>query len=137
MEHIKYIPAWNGNREKKDPIVVEIHPLTRREVMSYAKMIKRKLRKGFRDDFEDNAAEIQEKQFMDNIGKVTNLKNIITGKSVTNAEELYDAPGCSDLFSEIVNAMEDASSLMEGEEKNFAPPSAGQSKGNGGTVKVV
>ena len=138
MDYVKFVPAWDDNREKEDPVVVEVHPLTRREVMSYAKLIKKKLRKGFRNEFEDNAADIQERQFLDNVGKITNLKNIMTGEPVANALDLYDAPGLNDLFAEVITAMEDASVLMEGEEKNFAPPSAGQStKGNGGTAKAV
>lgn len=138
MEYLKFIPAWNGNRENEKPITIEIHPLTRREVMVYVKLVKQKHKKGFRqtsDNFEDNSAEIQEKQFLDNVGKVENLKNILTGKDVVDAQGLYDAPGCSDLYAEVINAMEDASTLMEGEEKNFEPQSDGRStKVSGETV---
>ncbi len=125
MEYLKYIPAWNGNREKDYPITVEIKPLTRRDIQAYAKQIKRKLRKGFRDDFTDNAAEIQERQFFDNVGKIENLTNFLTHQAITTAEQLYDAPGMTVLITEIIDAMEDASTLGPDEIKNSGPPSAG------------
>jgi len=139
MEFMIYTPAWGGNREKENPFTVEIHLLTRREIQALGKQIKHKRRKGFREEFSDNSAEVQERQFLENVGRIEGFSHPLIKVPVTNAQELYDAPGCTTLVTEIIDTMEDASGLTEDEIKNSAPQSAGVSgqKSSDGTAKAA
>src|SRR5579884_2182073 len=113
-EFIRYIPAWDGNRKKERPIIVEIKPLSMGDIKNYSKQIYTSMAKEAPGQIADNSAEIQEIQFLENVGKVENLVHPITGQPITTAAQLYEAPGLFPLVREIIKAMEDISVLKEG-----------------------
>ncbi|GEM_PF-3343988 len=124
-EFIRYIPAWDGNRKKERPIIVEIKPLSMGDIKNYSKQIYTSMAKEAPGQIADNSAEIQEIQFLENVGKVENLVHPITGQPITTAAQLYEAPGLFPLVREIIKAMEDISVLKEGLKKKSEPPPAG------------
>lgn len=141
MDHYfeEFTPAWNGNRESENPFTVEIKPMSRGDISRYAKMIHSEPVRGYRNRMKDNMQDVQERQFLDNVGAIKGLNHPRTGNKIETAKDLYDAPGMNALVSEIIEAMEDDSSLSEGLIKNSEPLSGGASKSrqSGGTVKAV
>lgn len=123
-EIIRYVPAWNGNRKKKEKrVVVELSRVSYGDSKNYAKEIKRKLTDD--GEVEDNAGEVQEKQFLEHVGKIENLVDLVTEEPITDARALYEAGGYQDLVKELLVATENVSILSEGLAKKFERPSGG------------
>lgn len=129
---ITYIPECNGNREDRDPITVEILPLTVREARNQSRGIAAKRVKG--GGFKTNQAEISERTFLSHVRNIQNLTE--EGKPITTAEELLDTY-CIELTNEIEEAMSDISMLDEGDIKNFKSRSDGFLERIHGTAKTV
>jgi len=113
-----YKPEFDDNRDSENPYTVEITPLSAGDIQGYGDLIEVKPVKGFRNKKESNIGKIQKKQFVDNIGEITGLSDLLTGEKITGAKQLYEAPGMWDLVKELLKAMEDASVLRDGIEKN-------------------
>lgn len=109
-----YIPKWDGNDKEIDPISLEIHPLSHRELSKYVNLS---------DDLKNKSPEmnleISKKIFVDNVRNVKNLK--INDASITDSEPLWDFgisdPSTSLLINEISAAILDLSKLQDHEKK--------------------
>jgi len=115
---VDYIPAWRGNRDEDKPFTVTIIPMSRGDIERYAEAIHSEPVRGFRNRMKNNAGAIQRKQFMDHVEKIDGLVHPRLQSPITTAKDLYDAPGMNNLITEIIEAMEDESTLDEGLEKN-------------------
>ncbi len=124
-EYEEFTPAWNGNRDAENPFTVGIKPMSRGDISRYAKMIHSEPVRGYRNRTKDNMQEVQERQFIECVGEIKGFSHPRTKATITTAKELYNAPGLNSLISEIIEAMEDDSSLCEGMIKNSGPLSGG------------
>lgn len=131
-EWITYIPEWDGNRDTKNPVTVEILPLTVRETKRISKNIEARRVKG--GGFKTNQADISERTFLSHLRNITHLKE--NGKPITNAEELLDSYFI-DLANEIEEAISDISILDEGDIKNFESRSDGFLERKHGTATTA
>lgn len=114
---ISFIPAYSGNREDSNPLVVELHPMSRGEADVYAKKTRYFQRAGNKGEWDSNALTIQKKQFCDNVKSVKNFLDAETGEQIVDIEKFYDeAP--HPLIEEIIEAIVDISSLKDNEVKN-------------------
>ena len=127
---IKYVPECEGNREEKNPITVEILPLTVREARRQSREIVAKRVKG--GGFKTNQGEISERTFLSHVRNITNLSE--EGKPIISAEGILDSY-CIDLVNEIEEAIGDVSILNEGDVKNFELRSDGYLERTHGTAK--
>ena len=117
---ITYVPEFDGNRDDKNPITVDILPLTVGEAQKRSGNVTAKRVKG--GGFQTNSAKINQKTFAAHVGNITNLT--VNGKPVTTGEELFDTM-LHDLVDEINEAMTEMSMLNEGDIKNFELQSDG------------
>ena len=128
-EWITYLPEWDGNRNKKNPVSVEILPLTVRDTKRISKELTAKRVKG--GGFKTNQAEVSERTFLSHVRNIKNLEEY--GRSITTAEELLDTHYI-DISNEIEEAINDISILDEGDIKNFESRSDGYLDRNPGTA---
>ena len=123
-EGVAYVPEYANNRElpEEEQIVVYLKPLTRKATDRYRRMMRVKSEgKRKNAEWKTNEAEIQQKTFIENVLKVTNLQIevVAENKILDNPtpEEVYlhaeDA-----LIVEILNALQDSSVLEEGTKKH-------------------
>jgi hypothetical protein len=113
-EVIEYTPEYMGNRDSDDPCEVGIKFITHGKVQKYSKQIAN-IAKGEMKNFAKASETVQKKQFSENVEWIKNFS--AGGKEVTEAGEFYEvAPNA--LITEILQAMEDASKLSEGQLKN-------------------
>jgi len=117
---ITFVPDFEGNREEKNPVTVEILPLTVRDARRQSRGIVAKRVKG--GGFTTNQAEIGERMFLSHVKNITNLSE--NGKPINTAEKLLDSH-CIELVNEIEEAINDVSILNEGDIKNFKSRSDG------------
>lgn len=118
IDSVVYIPAWRGNRDSDNPFTVSITPLSRGDIERYAEMIHSEPVRGFRNRTKSNSGAIQRRQFLENVVSIDGLVHPRLKSPITTAKDLYDSPGMNNLISEIIEAMEDESTLEEGLEKN-------------------
>ena len=114
---ITFTPAYAGNRDDKNPLVVTIHSMSRGEADIYAKKTRYFQRPGSKGEWDSNSLSIQKKQFCDNVKSVKNFLDADTGEEITDIERFYDeAP--HPLIEEIIEAIVDISTLKDAEIKN-------------------
>jgi len=130
-EWIQYVPELNGNRDMKDPITVEILPMTVRDARRMSRGIVAKRVKG--GGFRTNQAEISEQLFLSHVRNIKNLTDE-KWKAITTADELLDSHFIG-LTDEIEEAINDISILDEGDVKNFKLRSDGYLERIHGTAK--
>ena len=111
---VTYVPDYEGNRNEKDPITVEIKPLTVREAQRRAKNVTARRVKG--GGIQSDTIEINQKTFVSHVRNIQNLS--ANGQPITAAEELLDTP-LNTLVAEIDEAMTELSTLNEGDVKNY------------------
>lgn len=115
---VNYAPAYGGNRESKDPCVVGIRFTPHGKVQEYSRLIAAR-GKGIADGDAERrlevSHEVQRKQFVENIAYVSGF--MVDGREITDAGELYDHAPVA-LVYEILAAMQDSSTLSEGQRKN-------------------
>ncbi len=109
-----YTPQSCGNPNDPNPMTVEIHPLSHGEIMEYTGRITRGLKKGSRNQFEDNSDKVQEKQFCDN---VKNIQHCEDGEDIITDVKVFYHRMPFDIIKEIIGAMEDISVLNDAEKK--------------------
>jgi hypothetical protein len=114
-----YVPEFDDNREDREPITVEIKPMTVREVQRMSGNVRAKPGHG---GVRTNAAEIRQETFLGHVRNVKNLK--VGGKMIETAEDLLGT-GLNALVGEIEDAITNISRLSEGDIKNFGSQSAG------------
>lgn len=117
---ITYVPEFDGNRDDKNPITVDILPLTVGEAQKRSGNVTAKRVKG--GGFQTNSAKINQKTFAAHVDNITNLS--VNGNPVTTGEELLNTL-LHDLVDEINEAMTEMSMLNEGDLKNFVQRSDG------------
>lgn len=118
IESVEYIPAWRGNRDAVEPFTVTILPMSRGDIERYAEAIHSEPVRGFRNRTKNNAGAVQRRQFMEHVEAINGLNHPRLGVPIKTARELYDSPGMNNLITEIIEAMEDESTLDEGLAKN-------------------
>lgn len=114
-----YIPDFvlgnhdNRKMPEESQVQVEIHCLNRGEANKYREMttLKGDQKKGFKS----NAAQVEFKQFIDNVRGIKNVT--IKGKACTSPGQLFKE-GYGKMVDDIIEAIQDMSHLMEGEVKN-------------------
>lgn len=113
---IDYVPAYNGNRDSDIPCVVRMKFIPYSRVQHYSRILAAKT-KGVTDHLKVSEAAqfVQKRQFVENVEGVSGY--CIEGRETTDAEEFYETAD-SDLIIEIIQAMESASRLTEGQRKN-------------------
>lgn len=111
---VTYMPAYGGNRDSDDPMTVEIHPLSFAETAKYTDAVHVKQRA--RGHMETNTSKVTRRQIVENVRNPQNVIGISGNRVETSAQLHDDTP--SDLVKEILNAIEDISTLTEGEVKN-------------------
>lgn len=112
-----FTPAYAGNREDKNPLIVMIHSLTRAEADEYAKKTRYFQRPGSRGEWDSNALSVQKKQFIDNVSEVKGFLDAETNVEIVDISRFYDeAP--HPLIEEIIEAILDVSRLKDNEVKN-------------------
>lgn len=114
---VTFIPAYAGNREDSNPLIVIIHSLSRAEADTYAKKTKYFQRAGSKGEWDSNALSIQKKQFCDNVKSVKNFLDSDSGEEITDIERFYDEAAHL-LIEEIIEAIVDISQLKDNEVKN-------------------
>ena len=122
MEWITYIPDYDGYREEptEKQISVEILPFTVRESKRLAGSVTAKRVKG--GSFKTNQSELSMKSLNAHLRNIKNLK--WDGKDITTPDELLDTPFV-ELADELEAAMQNASTLDEGNVKNLRSQSLG------------
>ncbi len=116
-KEVIYTPAYSGNREDSNPLTVTIHPLTRADADRYAKKTRYFQRPGSRGEWDSNALDVQKKQFLENVVKVSGFIDSDAGIEITDIERFYDeAP--HPLIEEIIETILDISRLKDNEVKN-------------------
>lgn len=116
-KEVVYVPAYSGNREDSNPLTVTIHPLTRADADRYAKKTRYFQRPGSRGEWDSNALDVQKKQFLENVVKVSGFIDSDAGTEITDIERFYDeAP--HPLIEEVIEAILDISRLKDIEVKN-------------------
>ena len=126
---IKYVPEFEGNRDDKNPVTVEVLPLTVRGVRSQTKgMVVKRIKGG---GIKSNQADLGEKSFLSHIRNIENLSE--EGKPITTAEELLDSHWV-ELANELEEVITDISMLNEGDIKNFEQRSDGYLERKHGTA---
>ncbi len=111
---VTYMPAYGGNRDSETPMTVEIHPLSFGETAKYTDAVHVKQRA--RGHMETNTSKVTRRQIVENVRNPLNVIGI-SGKPVETSTQLHDDTP-TDLVKEILNAIEDISTLTEGEVKN-------------------
>ena len=114
---ITFTPAYAGNRDDNNPLVVIIHSMSRGEADTYAKRTRYFQRPGSKGEWDSNSLSIQKKQFCDNVKSVKNFLDAETGEEITDIEVFYDSAP-HPLIEEIIEAIVDISSLKDNEAKN-------------------
>lgn len=111
---VTYVPECDGNRNEKDPITVEIRPLTVREAQRRAKNVIARRAKG--GGIQSDTIDINQKTFVAHVRNIQNLS--ANGQPITTADELLDTP-LNTLVAEIDEAMTEISTLNEGDIKKY------------------
>lgn len=119
---IEYIPE--SQRNEKEPCIVCLRFVPYKKVQKYARLLTKEFRKEsegekdfsrLRDIREDVEQAAQRKQFIENVVEVKNYS--IKGVAVTDPGKFYDTAD-TDLIVDIVQAMQSAQRLSEGQRKN-------------------
>lgn len=121
MEYI-YTPKWGNNREKpkEERITAGIMPATDGQISEYGRMSMTTERNGFRPKKAKGDDEIRHEQVKNHVGKINNLNNPLTGKTIKDGAALVkENSGFLMLKIELVDAAIDISTLSEGLEKNL------------------
>ena len=129
---VTYVPAFDNNREEKDPVTVEILPLTVRDSRRQTGGVVAKRVKG--GGIKTNTSEISDRLFFSHVRNITNLTE--NGKSIITAEDLHGSH-CIELYNEIEEAINNISILDEGDLKNFKSRSDGFLEKTHGTAMNV
>ncbi len=116
---VEYVPEFDDNREDREPITLEIKPMSVREVQRQSGNVRAKPGHG---GIRTNAVEIRQETFLSHVRNVKNLK--VGGKMIETAEDLLET-GLNALVGEIEDAITNISRLSEGDVKNFKSRSAG------------
>lgn len=109
LEWHHFIPKWDNQHLEKDPISVEIHPLSQTELSKYGRMSE-----ALKKNNENYANDLSKKMFVENVRNVCNLK--INGNEIITGESLFDS-GITQLINEVTEAMLDISKLQDDEKK--------------------
>jgi hypothetical protein len=128
-EVIEYVPE--SQRMGKNPCTVHLRFVPYKKVQKYARAISKEFRKEsdgekdysrLREIREDIEQAAQRKQFIENIVEIKNYS--IKGQPVTDPGRFYDTAD-TDLIVELIQAMQSAQRLSEGQRKNSSGPSDG------------
>lgn len=126
---VEYIPE--SERQSKNPCIVCMKFLPFKKVQKYARAMTKDFRKeseGEKDFYrlreirEEIELTTQRKQFIENVVEIRNYS--IKGIAVTDPGRFYDTAD-TDLIVEIIQAMQSAQKLSEGQRKNSPGPSDG------------
>ena len=115
-QEIDFMPRYGGNRDSDTPAIVRMKFVPYEQVLAYGRMIAART-KFLQDQSKalEVTHEIQKKEFCDNIASVSGFSN--GDREITTAAELWEhAPAA--LINELIEAMEDAVKLTEGQRKN-------------------
>lgn len=113
---VDFIPAYGGNRQSQDPCVFKLKYVPYSRVIEYQKVIASKI-KGLTEPRArmDAIHEVQKQEFAESVLEVKNY--LIDDVPAASLEEVYDtAP--EKLITEVLQAIEDAAKLNEGQRKN-------------------
>jgi len=139
MQYLKWIPSYEGNREKplSERITIEICPLTYGEISDVNARVIRTKPEGS-EEFIDNRNEIVLETVRKHVGKIHNLVDLY-GDNISSGTDLVEIRGDWVLIQETEAALINVSKLKAGLEKNLSPPSDGsQGKSrSGGIVSPV
>jgi len=117
-----YVPDYecgdvvNRSLKGDDRIEIEIHCLTYGEQQGYSARVKM-IGKGGKRGFKFNTADVDKEMFCENVRGIKNLT--LSGFACETAEALYE-DGPTELVKDIIEAIQDASHLEEGDIKNFS-----------------
>jgi hypothetical protein len=125
---VDYVVDFGDNRDDKNPCIVGLSFVSNGRVMEYAKQLTAQVAaksKGVRPEKiasvqGEIALKIQKKQFKDNVSYVKNFSVIgKDGKAnpCTDVGDFYENAD-SEIVTDIIRAMENASKLTEGQIKN-------------------
>ena len=126
---VTYVPEYDGNRQDAEPVTVEIKPLTVREARDAAKNVA--ARRGKSGAFMTDAAEKNMRIVRSHARNIRNLT--VEDRQITSIEEL-EGTRLINLYTEIEEAINDISTLTEGDIKNFGSRSAGSPEKEPGTA---
>jgi len=102
-KEIDFVPAYAGNREDENPLIVTITPLSRGEADKYTRRVKYFQRPGSKGEWDSNVLDVQKKQFVDNVKGVSNFIDSETDEMIKDIGRFYDeAPHA--LIEEILDA---------------------------------
>ncbi len=128
-EVIEYIPIQE--RENKNPCTVFLRFVPFKKVQKYAHALMKDFRKEsdgekdynhLREIREELEQAAQRKQFIENVVEIRNYS--IKGQPVIDPGRFYDTAD-TDLIVDIIQAMQSAQRLSEGQRKNSLGPSDG------------
>lgn len=128
-EVIEYVPLQE--RKSKDPCTVLLRFVPFKKVQKYSRALTKEFRtasEGEKDIFrlreirEEVEQAAQRKQFIENVVEVRNYS--IKKQPVTDPGRFYDTAD-TDLIVDIIQAMQSAQQLSEGQRKNSPGPSDG------------
>lgn len=124
---IEFYPEFGGNLEKpeEERVSVIIEPMTVADNQAMKGRIKYTRVKGFRDQLKDNSAEVIDGIFTARTKEIKNLTDPILKTPVTTAQEFIRSYCSPDLKMDIIDKIQDISTLSEDQVKNSAPPSDG------------
>lgn len=115
-QEIDYIPQYGGNRDSSEPAIVRLRYVPYEMVLAYGRQIAART-KVMKDQNRaiEVTHEIQKKEFIENVAGVSGFHS--GDRELTTAEDLWEhAP--AELINELIQAMEDAAKLSEGQRKN-------------------
>lgn len=112
---VDYIPEYGGNRDSDDPCVVRLRFVPYSKVQDYGRLISARLKGKPEGISAEVGREVQRKEFLDNVESISGYT--VDGREVTAPGEFYDTADTA-LVIEIIQAMESAQKLTEGQRKN-------------------
>ena len=125
---VDFVPEYGGNRKLKEKTIIGIKPLNNDGSIDFMDELTKQLVDC--DDRKEKARvskEVAKESFCDHVAYIKNYTVLDEdGKEVdiTTAAQLY-ADGSRGLINEITIAIENSSTLSEGQLKNFSGDSAG------------
>ena len=113
---IDYAPGYAGNRESMEPCIVRLKFVPYSKVQHYSRLIAAKT-KGVIDPTRvtELTQEVQKRQFLESVEGISGY--YVENREAADPAEFYETAD-TDLVIEIVQAMESASKLNEGQRKN-------------------
>ena len=125
---VDFVPEYGGNRKHKLKTVIGIKPLNNDGSIDFMDELTKQLVDC--DDIKERAKvskEVAKQSFIDHVAYVENYMVVDKDNKeieITTGEQLY-SDGSRGLINEITLAIENSSSLSEGQAKNFSGDSAG------------